>query len=430
MKRAIVLSGGGTKGAYELGVWKALREKETEIHIVTGTSIGAINGAMICTGDYEKCCHMWETMVMEDLMNDGITVTNTMEDFYNNKKPLAPFLRKYLKRGGVDNSPFTDFVKKNVVEERVRSSRIDYGLVTVKQKGLIPCCLSKREIPEGMLKDFVIASSSIYPVFPTHEIDGEPYLDGCYYDNLPIDLAFRLGATDVIAVDLHTMPQHANYADRPYVTYLTPSHELGGVLDFDPERIHSNIRRGYRDAMRKFGKYKGFTYCFYPESLKRFRRSAERFCLMIARSESAIMERDTSRLEKAGDLHRIFQLFQKGNSRKEMKKEDYFLRAAELCGEIFEISDEEIYDMSDYIDLIRSRIKSADAYPDAGIFANISQRGIVKRLMDLKLQNEVEYLTGCLYYALRADTLSLLDRTQVLALLPQETAAAMFLIAL
>ena len=58
MKRAIVLSGGGTKGAYELGVWKALREKETEFHIVTGTSIGAINGAMMCTGDYEKCCNI------------------------------------------------------------------------------------------------------------------------------------------------------------------------------------------------------------------------------------------------------------------------------------------------------------------------------------------------------------------------------------
>ena len=430
MKRAIVLSGGGTKGAYELGVWKALREKETEFHIVTGTSIGAINGAMMCTGDYEKCCNMWENMVMEDLMNDGITVTNTMEDFYNNKKPLGPFLRKYFKRGGIDNSPFTDFVRKNISEEKVRSSKVEYGLVTVKQKGLFPCCLSRQEIPQGKLKDFVIASSSIYPVFPIHEIDGEPYLDGCYYDNLPIDLAFRLGATDVIAVDMHTLPQHPNYADRPYVTYLTPSRELGGVLDFDPERIKSNIRAGYRDAMRKFGKYKGFTYSFYPESLKKYRRSAERFCLMIARSEAVIMERDTSKLEKAGDLHRIFQLFQKGTGRKELKKEDYFLRAAELCGEVYEISPEEIYDMSDYVRRLLSRIKTVDAYPDAGIFANISQRGIIKRLMDLKLQNEVEYLTGCLYYALRSDTLSLNDRAQILALLPQETAAAMFLTAL
>ncbi len=40
MKRAIALCGGGTKGAYELGAWKALKEMGIEYHIVTGTSIG------------------------------------------------------------------------------------------------------------------------------------------------------------------------------------------------------------------------------------------------------------------------------------------------------------------------------------------------------------------------------------------------------
>ena len=42
MKRALVLSGGGARGAYQVGVWRALRELEIDIHIVTGTSVGCV----------------------------------------------------------------------------------------------------------------------------------------------------------------------------------------------------------------------------------------------------------------------------------------------------------------------------------------------------------------------------------------------------
>ena len=44
MKRAIVLSGGGSKGSYQIGVWKALRKLKIDYQIVTGTSVGALNG--------------------------------------------------------------------------------------------------------------------------------------------------------------------------------------------------------------------------------------------------------------------------------------------------------------------------------------------------------------------------------------------------
>ena len=54
MKRAIALSGGGTKGSYEVGVWKALLEKDIDYQIVTGTSIGSINGAFMVTKQYDE----------------------------------------------------------------------------------------------------------------------------------------------------------------------------------------------------------------------------------------------------------------------------------------------------------------------------------------------------------------------------------------
>ena len=50
-KTALVLSGGGSRGAYEAGVWQALVDLGIKIDIVTGSSVGAINGAMGCQGD-------------------------------------------------------------------------------------------------------------------------------------------------------------------------------------------------------------------------------------------------------------------------------------------------------------------------------------------------------------------------------------------
>ena len=78
MKRAIVLSGGGAKGAYQIGVWKALRKLKIDYSIVTGTSVGALNGAFLVQKDYYKAVHMWYHMsfshVFEHMDGDYHTI--------------------------------------------------------------------------------------------------------------------------------------------------------------------------------------------------------------------------------------------------------------------------------------------------------------------------------------------------------------------
>ena len=61
-KTALVLAGGGSRGAYEMGVWKAIYEMDIPFHIVCGTSIGAINGAMIAQGSFQRAQQMWDTV--------------------------------------------------------------------------------------------------------------------------------------------------------------------------------------------------------------------------------------------------------------------------------------------------------------------------------------------------------------------------------
>ncbi len=251
-KRAVVLSGGGTKGAYEIGVWKALRELSVDYQIVTGTSIGSINGAMMAMGDFEKAEQVWHQMVMGDLMQEPPQdkgFWRALADAFFQPKEIR---RRKLIDGAVDNSPFLDFVKDHVDEETVRASEVDYGLVTVRARDRKPFMLPKAEIPQGLMKDYIIASSSVYPVFPMHQIGGEYYIDGMYHDNLPIKLAESMGAEELIVVDLHQKPQHPEYAGRANVLYLTPSEDLGGILAFDRKKIEENIEMGYRDMIRKF----------------------------------------------------------------------------------------------------------------------------------------------------------------------------------
>ena len=71
MKKALVFSGGGAKGSYEIGVWKATRRLRMKFDIVTGTSIGAINGAIYAMGDYRKAKKLWLNMTTSDLFTSN-----------------------------------------------------------------------------------------------------------------------------------------------------------------------------------------------------------------------------------------------------------------------------------------------------------------------------------------------------------------------
>ncbi|HPW00626.1 MAG TPA: patatin-like phospholipase family protein, partial [Oscillospiraceae bacterium] len=68
MKRGIVLAGGGSRGAYEIGFWQAIRELGIDYQIVTGSSVGALNGAMMASGDFESAKQMWLRLRTEDVI--------------------------------------------------------------------------------------------------------------------------------------------------------------------------------------------------------------------------------------------------------------------------------------------------------------------------------------------------------------------------
>ena len=427
MRRAIALGGGGTKGAYEAGVWKALKEMDIEYEIVTGTSIGTVNGALMVAREYERACEIWNTIEMENVIADGVNLTTTMEGMFNQREAIGPFLKKYVKNKGADVSPFLEFIDNLVDEEKVRASDVDFGLVTVQFSSLKPMELTKEEIPVGLLKDYIMASASIFPVFPMHRIGNELYLDGCYYDNLPIDLALKMGADEVIAVDLHTSPQHPNYVNKPYVKYITPSRSLGTMLNFDRAILNANQALGYYDTMKAFGKMDGMDYIFRQEDLDQYKKEIDSFVSRVARTESYLTEGTFSKLVKPGDSKRLCGNIEDHIQKKTYSRQDYFVGAAEICGKIFGLPFEEPWYLSEFIDNLLEQICPEEAV-DLSPFEGLSSVELASRLTEMKIRQDSVYITSCIYHAYRRGKIDLTEQLGLLTFVPYELSAALFLL--
>ena len=109
--KALVLSGGGAKGSYQLGVWKALRELNIKFDIITGTSVGALNGALIVQNSYYKAKKIWNTMSFETIFGKTNYKTETELDIY--KMYGKEFMKAYeAYKGNKENGTKGDKKKR------------------------------------------------------------------------------------------------------------------------------------------------------------------------------------------------------------------------------------------------------------------------------------------------------------------------------
>lgn len=259
MKRALVLSGGGAKGAYQIGVYKALKKLNIKIDIITGTSIGSINGAALTAGDYHKLKKFWLNTETSKIFN------------YDFKKieNLPKVAKELVVNKGLKFDKAEDTIRNVINERKIRKSKIDYGLVTVNLKTRVPKMLTKEGIPEGKLLSYVIASSTCFPAVQSKEIDGEHYIDGGYYDNLPINLAIEMGADEVIAVDLSSIGlKNKKFEKDIKVDYIKTSNKTLFSINFDKDFSKQSMLMGYYDTLKHFNKLGGKTYTFKKKSLE------------------------------------------------------------------------------------------------------------------------------------------------------------------
>ena len=258
----LVLAGGGTKGAYEVGIWKALCEMEINVTAIVGASIGALNGALFLQNNFEETVKMYENIKIDNIMNvNGIDANKNIFDLSN----IFNLAADYTKQKGIDNTPLREMIRKYVDMDKIYNSPIDFGLVTYSVKNKTPLQVFKNEIPKEQMEDYLLASSC-FPIFKPQIINGEEYYDGGLYDNIPSNMLIEKGYKNIIIADIAGVGFSKKTVNKDiYVKVISSSEDLGGTFEFNHERILNNIKLGYLDTMKSFNKLQGHIYYFKPE---------------------------------------------------------------------------------------------------------------------------------------------------------------------
>ncbi len=262
MKIGLALGSGGSKGAYQVGFFQAIKELNMPYHVITGASIGALNGAIMAQGDLSQLERLWHNLELKKVMKYGINL-DLEEILKSDKGELLKFIASYIKNRGIDISPFKDLIATHLDIAKLRASPVEFGVTVATYPKITGRDIIIKNVPQEDIADYLLASASCFPAFPVTKIHGEQFIDGAYHDRLPIDLAFELGAEHVIAVDLNTNGySHPEYLDHGRVTYIRSYHDLGPFMLIKPDVMARNIRLGYLDTMRKFGRFLGYKYAF------------------------------------------------------------------------------------------------------------------------------------------------------------------------
>lgn len=262
----LVLAGGGTKGAYQVGAWKALCEIGINIKAIVGTSIGALNGALFLQDDFMTMVKMYENIKIDNIMKvEGVNADKNIFNLSN----IFNLAADYTKQKGIDNTPLREMIRKYINMDKIYNSKIDFGLVTYSVRNKAPLEVFKNEIPKEQMEDYLLASSC-FPIFKPQIINGEEYFDGGLYDNSPSNLLIEKGYKNIIIIDIAGVGFSKKSLSKDlYVKVVSPSEDLGGTFEFNHERINNNIKLGYLDTMRSFNKLQGHIYYFKPEEFSK-----------------------------------------------------------------------------------------------------------------------------------------------------------------
>ncbi len=191
-KRALVLSGGGGRGAYHVGVLRFLEEHEWLPDVVVGTSIGAVNGAAIASGhNAHSLWALWRRLKTKDVQK---THLNPLDgNFLLDTSPL----RNTLEREG-----WVDFDRINsgdaTAHLRVTATEVNTGHLRVF--GNSPDAYPSKMRQEPLSLDHIIASCSIPIVYPATQLHDNLYWDGATVANTPLGPAIDAGAEQIVVV--------------------------------------------------------------------------------------------------------------------------------------------------------------------------------------------------------------------------------------
>lgn len=235
---AMVLSGGGAKGAYQVGAFRALGEYPVRIKCVSGSSVGGINAYAFAALTQEEIESLWKDFGLEDF----ISLDDDWSDGLSDRKALEEILDKIVTQDRLEKCiPVYNTICSN-------SMTADYRKLNDMSK-------------ENAVKT-ILATSALPFIYSSVNIGGVNYQDGGLADNLPVMPVYESGYRNLIVIGLSENLRIDRYKfPVDNLIEIFPSKNLGelfdGTLNFDEEYISFAMKLGYMDARRSLNNYYG-----------------------------------------------------------------------------------------------------------------------------------------------------------------------------
>lgn len=262
---ALVLSGGGAKGAYQIGVWKYLREAglEKKITAISGASIGALNAALFVQGNLWTAERIWSSLSMKDLIQPDINLPRFLADSidFAETHDLNADISTVIKKVPEFFYHIGIFSRSSL--EKIINMDIDLALVSSSDKFYYSACCKLPEYkPEYFLvnyctpekiKNILLATSAIPGVFEAVKIGNSLYYDGGLVDNVPIKPLYDLGYRKFIVVNLNIAKEidRSPYPNSIFWELWPIQHKKffdHATFDFNERDSLIRMRLGYLDA--------------------------------------------------------------------------------------------------------------------------------------------------------------------------------------
>jgi NTE family protein len=241
----LVLSGGGSRGAYQAGVLKAIAEIcdrvgcDQPFPIVTGVSAGAINAAF--WGAHadnmrvaaEKLCELWSNVTFDRVFSSDMLSMGTIGTKWILDVSVAPFLGRHKAESLLNTAPLRQLLKEHLnfdlIQENLRKGHLrsiavtatDYGStnsVTFVQSAK-PVELWERKqrlsVQTELSVDHIMGSSAVPLFFPASQVGDSFYGDGCLRNTAPLSPAIHLGAEKLLVVGVRKQPPTSEITQIP-----------------------------------------------------------------------------------------------------------------------------------------------------------------------------------------------------------------------
>ena len=259
------LAGGGVKGSYQIGAYMAFKKCHIKFDGITGTSIGSFNAAMLTSGMEKELLDFWVNADIGQILGFDkkyVELINSEKFDINIFKTTFDNFTKIIKNKGIGIEGLKDTLNKLNLEESIRKSKMDFGLITYRLKDLKPLELFKEDMRKGSINNYII-SSCYLPIFKMEKLeDNSFYFDGGIYDNCAVNMLLKKGYDKVYCVELKGIGIKRKFIDKSKVIEITPSRRLSATITVNKKEIINNIKIGYYDTLKVLKNYDGKRYIF------------------------------------------------------------------------------------------------------------------------------------------------------------------------